>query len=82
MGNAQTDEAAQMGADQLIDALRDSLSPEACAAAAEYLMVACTKSLDVDQQLLWLAEVMAEIAGGWDKQCEMAQELGLFGVLS
>ena len=61
----------------LIDALRDNLSPEAVAAIASWLQPARTNDQNVDREVQWFAEQLAQALGGWDQQSSLAEELGL-----
>ena len=61
----------------LIDALRDNLSPEAVAAIASWLQPARTNDENVDREVRWFAEQLAQALGGWDQQSRLAEELGL-----
>ncbi len=61
----------------LVDALRESLSPEAVAAIASWLQPARTNDENVDREIRWLAEQLAQALGGWDQQNRLAEELGL-----
>lgn len=61
----------------LVDALRDNLSPEAVAAIASWLQPARTNDENVDREVRWFAEQLAQALGGWDQQSRLAEELGL-----
>ena len=61
----------------LVDALRDNLSPEAVAAIASWLQPARTNDGNVDREVRWFAEQLAQALGGWDQQSRLAEELGL-----
>jgi hypothetical protein len=61
----------------LIDALRENLSPEAVAAIASWLQPASTNDQNVDREIRWFAEQLAQTLGGWDQQSRLAEELGL-----
>lgn len=61
----------------LVDALRDNLSPEAVAAIASWLQPARTNDQNVDREVRWFAEQLAQALGGWDQQNRLAEELGL-----
>jgi hypothetical protein len=61
----------------LIDALRENLSPEAVAAIASWLQPARTNDQNVDREVRWFAEQLAQALGGWDQQNRLAEELGL-----
>ncbi len=59
------------------DALRDNLSPEAVAAIASWLQPARTNDENVDREVRWFVEQLAQALGGWDQQSRLAEELGL-----
>jgi len=61
----------------LVDALRDNLSPEAVAAIASWLQPARTNDENVDREVRWFGEQLAQALGGWDQQSRLAEELGL-----
>ena len=68
---------ASAGSESLVDALRENLSPEAVAAIASWLQPACTNDQNVDREVRWFAEQLAQALGGWDQQSRLAEELGL-----
>lgn len=70
-GNASPENAS------LIDALRENLSPEAVAAIASWLQPARTNDENVDREVRWFVEQLAQALGGWDQQSRLAEELGL-----
>jgi hypothetical protein len=61
----------------LIDALRDNLSPKAVAAIASWLQPASITDENVDREVRWFSEQLAQVLGGWDQQNRLAEELGL-----
>lgn len=61
----------------LVDALRDNLSPEAVATIASWLQPARTNDENVDREVRWFTEQLAQALGGWDQQSRLAEELGL-----
>jgi len=61
----------------LFDALRDNLSPEAVATIASWLRTARTNDENVDREVRWFTEQLAQALGGWDQQSRLAEELGL-----
>ena len=63
--------------DRLIDALRENLSPHAVAAIVSYLQPARTNDLNVDREVQWFSERLAETIGGQDQQNRLAEELAL-----
>jgi hypothetical protein len=63
--------------DRLIDALRENLSPHAVAAIASCLQPARTNDPNVDREVQWFIERLAETLGGWDRQNRLAEELAL-----
>lgn len=68
---------ATPGSASLVDALRDNLSPEAVAAIASWLQPARTSDENVDREVRWFTEQLAQALGGWDQQSRLAEELGL-----
>jgi len=68
---------ATPGSASLTDALRDNLSPEAVAAIASWLQPARTNDQNVDREVRWFTEQLAQALGGWDQQNRLAEELGL-----
>lgn len=68
---------ATPGSAALVDALRENLSPEAVAAIASWLQPARTNDENVDREVRWFAEQLAQALGGWDQQSRLAEELGL-----
>jgi hypothetical protein len=67
---------ADVGA-SLVNALRENLSPEAVAAIASWLQPARTNDENVDREVRWFSEQLAQALGGWDQQSRLAEELGL-----
>ena len=63
--------------DLLADAVRENLSPHAVAAIASYLRTVRTNNPKVDNEVRWFAECLAAKLGGWDRQSDLAEELGL-----
>jgi len=61
----------------LVDAIRDSLSPQAVAAIAAFLQPARTRSDDVDKQIRWFADLLTEAIGGSDTMNDLCDEVGL-----
>ena len=61
----------------LMDALRDNLSPQAVAAVVAYLQPAKTDNAEVNRQLRWLAERLTELVGGPEQLARLTDELGL-----
>ena len=68
---------ASPGSASLVDALRDNLSPEAVAAIASWLQPVHTNDENVDREVRWFSEQLAQALGGWDQQSRLAEELGL-----
>ena len=64
-------------ADDLIDALRDNLSPEAVAAIGAYLQSPDTNDDDVNRQIRWFAQQLVHAIGGCAMQKQIWQEIGL-----
>jgi len=63
--------------DRLIDALRKNLSPHAVATIACYLQPARTNAPNVDREVQWFSERLAETLGGQDPLNRLAEELAL-----
>jgi len=61
----------------LFDALKDDLSPEAIAAIVAYLQPAHTNNDAVNRQLRWFADQLTELVGGHEQQGHLAEEVGL-----
>jgi hypothetical protein len=61
----------------LIDALRENLSSGTIATIAAWLQSASTNDQNVDIEVSWFAELLAQALGGWDQQGHLAEELGL-----
>lgn len=74
---ATTENTHADASDSLIDALRENLSPEAVAAIASWLQPACTNDENVNREVHWFAEQLAQALGGWDEQSRLAEALGL-----
>jgi hypothetical protein len=68
---------ATPGSTALVDARRENLSPEAVAAIASWLQPARTNDENVDREVRWFTEQLAQALGGWDQQSRLAEELGL-----
>ena len=63
--------------DVLLDALRDSLSPQAIATIVAFLQPVRTNAPEVDEQVGWFAERLVEAVGGYEAQSRLAEEVGL-----
>jgi len=61
----------------LFDALKDNLSPEAIAAVVAYLQPAHTNNDAVNRQLRWFADQLTKLVGGHEQQGRLAEEVGL-----
>ena len=61
----------------LHDWLADNLSPQATATIVAYLQSASTNDADVDVQVAWFAEQLAEALGGYEARSRLAEEVGL-----
>ena len=61
----------------LFDAVREQLSPQAVATIVAFLQPARTNNPDVDRQVRWFAEQLVELLGGDEQQAQLAEELGL-----
>ena len=75
--DAEADEPAGIDEQDLFDALKDNLSPQAVAAIVAYLQPAKTKDDAVNRQLRWFAERLTELVGGPEQQGRLAEEVGL-----
>jgi len=63
--------------DLLTDALRENLSPHAVAAIAFYLQPTRTNNANVDREVQWFIERLAETLGGQEQLNRLAEELAL-----
>lgn len=63
--------------EQMKDAIRDHLSPEAVAAIVAYLQPVSTKDQSVNKEIAWFSQKLAEMLGGYENQSRLAEELGL-----
>ena len=63
--------------EMLIDAIQDSLSPQAVAAIAAFLQPAATKSAEVNRQIRWFAELLTAVVGGGEAHNRLCEEVGL-----
>jgi len=61
----------------LFDALKDNLSPQAVAAIVAYLQPANTSNPDVNRQLRWLADRLTDLVGGPEQLGRLCDELDL-----
>lgn len=61
----------------LFDAVREQLSPEAVASIVSHLQGARTNNQDVDRQVHWFTEELCKLLGGYEHQAQLAEELGL-----
>jgi len=61
----------------LLDAIREQLSPHAVAAVAACLQANRTNNPDVDRQVRWLREKLRDLLGGSEQQARLAEELGM-----
>jgi hypothetical protein len=75
--DAEAGEPAGIDEQDLFDALKDNLSPQAVAAIVAYLQPAKTKDKAVNHELEWFAERLTELVGGAEQQCRLAEEVGL-----
>jgi hypothetical protein len=69
-----------MDAKDLLDAIREQLSPHAVAAIAWRLKFnnsSFTNNDDVDRQVRWFTEQLTALLGGEDQRDRLAKELGL-----
>jgi hypothetical protein len=63
--------------EDLFDALKDNLSPQAVAAIVAYLQPAQTKNEAVNRQLRWFSDRLTELVGGPGALGGLMDELGL-----
>jgi len=61
----------------LVDAIRDTLSPQAVAVIAAFLQPARTANNDVDKQIRWFADTLVKAVGGQDTMNGLYDEVGL-----
>jgi hypothetical protein len=61
----------------MMDAIHDQLSPNAVAAIVSYLQPVHTRDLKVNREIDWFAGRLAELIGGYERQSQLAEELGL-----
>jgi len=70
--------AASNDNQNLRNALRENLSPEAVAAIAHRLTPTPKSGhRELDAEVTWFATLLAETLGGWNQQERIIQELGL-----
>ena len=62
-------------AQALQDAIGDVLSPETVAAVSYILGCTVTKDKVVNEQIRWLAEILANMVGGPSEQERMAEDI-------
>ena len=62
---------------ELLEAIREQLSPEAVASIVSHLQGARTNNQDVDRQVRWFADELVKLIGGDEQQARLAEELGL-----
>jgi hypothetical protein len=74
---AADQEPAGIDEQELLDALKDNLSPQAVAAIVAYLQPARTSNPEVDRQLRWLAGRLTDLVGGPEQLDRLTDELGL-----
>jgi hypothetical protein len=74
---AAVQEPAGIDEQDLFDALKDNLSPQAVAAIVAYLQPAHTSNPEVDRQLRWLADRLTDLVGGPEQLDRLTDELGL-----
>ena len=61
----------------LFDAVREQLSPQAVASIVAHIHGAATNNVEVDQQVLWFCQKLTELLGGNEQFTRLAEELGL-----
>jgi len=74
---AAVQEPAAIDEQDLFDALKDNLSPQAVAAIVAYLQPARTSNPEVDRQLRWLADRLTDLVGGPEQLDRLTDGLGL-----
>ncbi|MFO8012077.1 MAG: hypothetical protein R6X20_02110 [Phycisphaerae bacterium] len=74
---AALQEPAGIDEQDLFDALKDNLSPQAVAAIVAYLQPANTSNSEVNRQLGWLSERLTDLVGGPEQLDRLTDELGL-----
>jgi len=75
--NTQTHEPKGVDVQVLLDAIRDNMSPQACAAMVMYLQGANTKNAAVNREVQWFAGELANLVGGGDALLNLANEIGI-----
>jgi hypothetical protein len=75
--NEETTNAGNHAEELLIDALRENLTPHAVAAIAAWLQPASTKDENVNAEIRWFTERLAQAVGGWQQQGQLIEEIGL-----
>ena len=61
----------------LFEAVREQLSPQAVASIVSHLQGAQTNNQDVDRQVRWFTEELVKLLGGYEHQARLSEELGL-----
>ena len=62
---------------ELFDAVREQLSPEAVASIVSHLQGASTNNPDVDRQVRWFTDELVKLLGGYEQHARLMEELGL-----
>jgi hypothetical protein len=62
---------------ELFDAMREQLSPEAIASIIAHVQGAATNNPDVDRQVSWFRDRLTELLGGSEHHARLMDELGL-----
>ena len=62
---------------EIFGAIRDELSPQAVAAIVAYLQPVSTKDKGVNKEVMWFADKLTELLGGYHEQGRLAEEVGL-----
>ena len=76
-GNGRKVTVPENDEQDLFDAVREQLSPQATATIVAFLQPAHTNNPDVDRQVHWFAGQLVELLGGDEQQARLAEELGL-----
>ena len=61
----------------IFEAIREQLSPHAVAAIAAVLQTNRTNNPEVDREVAWFHEQLAELVGGHETLSRLGEELGL-----
>ncbi len=76
-GNGKKVTVPENDEQDLLDAIREQLSPEAVAAIVCCLQINRTNNPEVDRQVRWFHDQLCRLLGGHEQQSQLAEELGL-----